>query len=805
MNNEYNYPDPSDSEIQSKLYRKREFYYHRANEQIEPKTYDEIKKYRDDICGKTMTYSDHQSLLQKFISPDTPYHGLLLFHNVGSGKTCAAIGIAENFKEQVIKYGTKIYILCQGPIIKEVWKNELINCTGTTYTREDNNRLALKEAFKYYKLMSFTSFYNKVLGQKIIDKENDNVKYKLTDEGEILRNISIDKIESLDNTLIIVDEAHNLTGNERGSALKKILDNSKNTKIILLSATPMKNFADDIIELINFIRPKNDQIQRDKVFTNDKNHLMKFKDDHSIEYLQKMCNGYVSYYKGTNPLTFAIQKDIGDISQNLLFTKVIKCEMSKYQYEVYKNAKLESEHDALEKKTLSVANFVFPNKLYGNDGIIKLINLLKYNKKDIFENLDINDKELTIDNFLYENNKKNLTGKIFNEKYLKHFSTKFYDCLQNIKNTKNTVFVYSNLVKTGVELFEEVLLQNGFLEYNKDNDYKISNDTICYKCHNRHINHTKENHQFSPSIFISVTGSNENNEETISNEKQKIIKDVFNNIENKEGKWIKVIIGSKVMNEGVTLENIGDLHILDVHYNLGRVFQVIGRGIRYCKHYKITNEENKFPEVRVYKYIIALKDELLVEEDLYRKAEIKYLLIKQVETILKGIAIDCPLNYNNNTFLDNIPDKKDCTKHKCTDVCNYIDCHYSCQDKKLNLDYYDKHRNIYKKINPKELDYGTFTLKLAKTEIDYAISKIKEMFKFKYIYLLDEIITYIKNSIQNNEKKELYDDFYIYKALDKLLPISENDFNNFTDIIYDKYNMKGYLIYRKKILYLPTI
>ena len=26
MNNEYNYPDPSDSEIQSKLYRKREFY-----------------------------------------------------------------------------------------------------------------------------------------------------------------------------------------------------------------------------------------------------------------------------------------------------------------------------------------------------------------------------------------------------------------------------------------------------------------------------------------------------------------------------------------------------------------------------------------------------------------------------------------------------------------------------------------------------------------------------------------------------------------------------------------------------------
>ena len=32
------------------------------------------------------------------MNTDTPYKGLLLFHQIGAGKTCAAISIAENFK-----------------------------------------------------------------------------------------------------------------------------------------------------------------------------------------------------------------------------------------------------------------------------------------------------------------------------------------------------------------------------------------------------------------------------------------------------------------------------------------------------------------------------------------------------------------------------------------------------------------------------------------------------------------------------------------------------------------------------------
>ena len=43
-----------------------------------------------------------------------------------------------------------------------------------------------------------------------------------------------------------------------------------------------------------------------------------------------------------------------------------------------------------------------------------------------------------------------------------------------------TVFVYSNLVKVGIEIFQEILLQNGYLEFNENQSYLISDNTIDY-------------------------------------------------------------------------------------------------------------------------------------------------------------------------------------------------------------------------------------------------------------------------------------------------------------------------------------
>jgi DNA polymerase III delta prime subunit len=97
---------------------------------------------------------------------------------------------------------------------------------------------------QFYKFLSYKSFYKRVLGEKIIEKkEGTKVTYRKTEEGEFERDVSVDRIYNLNNTLIIVDEAHNLTGNAYGEALKTVIQNSHNLKVLLIVFAESLNLA----------------------------------------------------------------------------------------------------------------------------------------------------------------------------------------------------------------------------------------------------------------------------------------------------------------------------------------------------------------------------------------------------------------------------------------------------------------------------------------------------------------------------------------------------------------------------------
>jgi superfamily II DNA or RNA helicase len=1069
MKKTYYYPEPSDPELQQKLYSKREFHYLKIKPRPDSNNKEEITKYRDNICSRNFSLHEHQISVSNFINPNTPYKGLLLFHGLGSGKcllgntmvyinnisnrldtiwarynnnnniytdneggewinihtrllvnsyhnntiiqkpivrlyrehiksyiktiefdnnnnnisctmihrlltpngwsnnlsigdmigtyennilkwtrikaisiikydgyvydleikdthnyvannivchnTCAGVAIAEKFKNQVQRYNTKIYILVSGPLIKENWKAHLVKCTGNTYIQQTNGnefindaekkkreREAQNNAMQYYKFLSYKSFYKRVLGEKIVESKTTkgskvSLSYRKNEEGEFERDISIDRIYNLNNSIIIVDEAHNLTGNSIGDALNYIIKKSTNLRIVLLTGTPMKNLADDIIPLLNFIRPQNSPIERDKVFNSHKNYLMDFVDG-GLEYLKKMASGYVSHVRGGDPYIFATKIDKGVIPNNMSFVKVIQCYMLPLQQNIYdeinKNMEMDDEeiddNFSLDKnrKTEAVANCIFPglsneNKkivgLHGVSGLTILRNQLKSYRSEINKKIKKDLLKITTntedDNFLYiSDNKKTITGKIFNIKYLKYFSIKFYTALKKLnrlvysKKGSGLAFIYSNLVRVGIEIFEQILIQNGYLEYTNKGSYNISDDTVCYFCGKKYSEHHIKNniksniksniepelepelepeiqpimseidneenqdedlsesssdyeinsdyenthkipsHMFRPATFITLTGMmNDDTGEFINEEKKHILDNVFNSLDNSDGKYIKFVLGSKVMNEGISLKNIKEVHILDVYFNLGRVDQVIGRGIRQCSHYSMLSETNFYPEVKVYKYVVSLRPELnsqsnqitrlSSEENMYRKAELKYTLIKKVERALKTVAIDCPLNMNGNIFKEEIKANKHCNekdKPKCPIECDNDKCDYVCDNSKLNYDYYDPDRQIYKMIDKDKLDYSTFNSDLLRNEIDYIKNKIKELYIFKYEYTLDHIIFNLKK-IYEAENKDHPDEFFIYKALDELIPITENDFNTFTDIIIDKYNKQGYLIY----------
>lgn len=847
----YSYPDPDDKDFQSQIYKKREYYNNKLQSRSAIVDYQDVKSYRDKECGdEKFQLQSQQSLLSNFLNPDTPFTGLLAFHGTGTGKTCSAFAIAENFKDQIKKHNTKIYILVSGPLIKEQWKNELVEkCAKETYLKDYTQNMgyfdevernkAIKQAkylaSQFYKIMSYRSFQKKVSGQKQIEykQSSDNTKkkiksYKKNADGELVRDIPIDKIDTLDDTLLIIDEAHNLTDNEYGEAVKKIIRNSKNLRVLLLTATPMKNLGDDLIELINYLRPEDDQIEKDKVFSGT-GYTMEFREG-GREYLKKMINGYVSHFRGANPLIFAEGVEEGEVPPGLIFTKVIRCFMSDFQKEAYRKV-LHVAEDTLDRKSQSVANFIFPGLneektglegYSGEEGINQIRNQLKTNKMQLLEmvnNKFIKGSKDNIHELLIDNDKrKSIGGSIFKIENLKQFSVKFHECLKNVndlvigKKGPGSVFIYSNLVKMGIELFKEVLMQNGYLEFSENNNYSMQDDTIDsmtgipYKDFDDKMN-------FHPATFMTFTGKTEETQDEIPETKMLMLKNFFNSANNKEGKYVKIVLGSRVMNEGITLANIKEVHLLDVYYNFGRVHQVIGRAIRRCVHYKITNEQNPYPKVNIYKYAVSLSEnELSAEEDLYRKAEFKYILVKDIERLIKEASFDCPLNYHGNIFPEEMEKYKNCItpneyvnlsaiqKEKaiiCPSACDFQKCTYKCFDDKLNREFYDEKEHTYKKISKNDLDYTTFTSNLKRNEVNYVKDKIKDLFKYKYVYTLNEMNDKIVSSY-TGEKAELFDEYFLHQALHELIPTSENDFNNFQDAIYDKYNVPGYLIYRSK-------
>jgi superfamily II DNA or RNA helicase len=850
---DFSYPEPNDPDFLAKIFKKREFYYYRVPQRNKMETYEEVEKYRALNCKKgEIEPREQQAILPNYISPNTSFRGVILMHGVGSGKTMSAIRIAEQFKEQVKKYNTKIYVVVPGPNTRENFKKELLTATGETYlkNKEDlkqmtkaevdrEKKAAIYTALQYYKILSYKTFYKKILGEKIVEKKivgDNKIKssYRKNTEGDYERELVVDRITNMNNSILIIDEAHNISGNEYGEALKKIIKNSENLRVILLTATPMINLSDEIVDLLNFIRPINDQIQRDKIFTSDRNYSMKIKPG-GLDYLKDKARGYISFYRGSIPYTFAQRVEKGIIPKGMLFTPVIKCFMEKFQYTAYIET-TKNFSDTLDRASSAASNFVFPglNKdktdlegFYSTNGITTVLSQLNTDgdKLRSLINKKIFDGKLSKaeeENFIYGDNKNSITGLILKSPYVKKFSTKFYTILQNLselvegKKGASTSFIYSNLVKAGgMELFGETLIQNGYLEYQEDStNYDIKDETIDYKTGLTYSEFKKQKKilsEFKPATFIIVTGGTDDSGEDIPEMKQKIIQEVFNNPDNSDGKYIKFVLGSRVMNEGVTLKNCSSVHIMDVFYNIPKVEQVIGRVIRMCVHQDVINDNNKYPKVNVYRYVVALNDmnssELSTDEILYQKAELKYLTIKEIERGLKEIAFDCPLLLHANMFPEELEEYKNCVpptqeniksgKQICPALCDFKSCDLKCDSSKLNEKYWDNKNNTYRKLQKEEINYNTFNDDLARYEVSLIKNKIKDLFRFKHVYMYNEIIDEIKNSFIEHQA-ELFEDYFLDQALEDMMPKSENDFNNYSDTVYDKYNRPGYLIQRGK-------
>ena len=123
------YPEIEDEQFLEKLLAKREF---RESKQSKITN----KMLEDDICKvQEFEYTPVQRFIAQFMSPDTPYNSMLLYHGVGVGKTCTAVLTAEAFLELTPK--NKVYILAP-PAIQAGFYRTIFDITRLKLGKDEN-------------------------------------------------------------------------------------------------------------------------------------------------------------------------------------------------------------------------------------------------------------------------------------------------------------------------------------------------------------------------------------------------------------------------------------------------------------------------------------------------------------------------------------------------------------------------------------------------------------------------------------------------------------------------------------------
>ncbi len=890
------YPTLDDPMFNVKIARHKEFF----NTQYDGKIHD-IKKQAMLLCDAEFELTPHQLFVKNFLSSQTPYNSLLLFHSLGTGKTCTSIGISEEMRSYMKQVGMKQRIMViASPNVQGNFRQQLFDetklvrindgreedalwniesCVGNSLLKEINptNMRGLKKEDivrqinsiinNYYLFMGYGQLMNYVI-KKVKVPPDQASKYS---EKQI-RDIETANIKRyFDNRLIIIDEVHNIriTDDNKdkkiGSMLMKIAKYSDNLHFVFLSATPMFNSYEEIIWLTNLmnLNDKRTTIETSEVFNNDGT----FKEARQLDdgtmsesgdaLLRRKLTGYVSYVRGENPYTFpyriypsvfdpehslqsisypTLQMNSKPIETPLKYINVYINKTGEYQKNGYINMinnlrkksmsyytktgdyrempsfeNMEAFGYSILSTPLELLNMIYPSpeldalmtkepstvineetidaeydiirSSVGKSGMSKV---MKY--KTTMSPLPIRD------NFEYLPEVEQKYGRIFAPDKIETYSAKIHNICQAIKKSKGIVLVYSQYIDGGLLPIALALEEMGFGRYCSNELYNkplmkksVADPIDAFTMKTKRELALMEEEAgeggavvkkpFKQAKYIIISG-----DKSFSPSNTKDVK-YSTNPANKEGEYVKVILISKAGSEGLDFKNIRQIHVIEPWYNMNRIEQIIGRGVRNLSHCSLPFEDRN---VEIYLHSTIMdSDEEAADLYLYRLAELKAIQIGKVTRLLKENAVDCILNISQTNFsvdrLNRLAANQNIELHLSsgktinykigdrpyTEICDYMpECEYKCSPSiEIN------NENLIQE------NYNTEYLKVNNAKL---VSKIKGLFKEKVFYTRNELINTI-NIVK------IYPPDQIYYALTTII-------NNKNEFLIDKYGRLGNLI-----------
>jgi len=280
-----------------------------------------------------MTYTPTQAFVSNFFTPSNPLKGMLLWHSVGTGKTCTAIATATSTFE---KQGYTILWVTRTTLKNDIWKNmfdqvchEIIKLKiendGIAIPSNNTDRMKLLSKSWRIRPMSYKQFSN------LVSKKNQIYETMVKINGTE---------DPLRKTLLVIDEAHKLYGGGDLSSLETpdmvalhaslmnsyIMSGENSVKLLLMTATPIQTDPMELIKLINLFKMPTKQMPDNfDVFSEeylDNNGI--FKPDRLHEFRNQIA-GHISYLNR--------EKDARQFSQpvvSLIQTDVYGKEILKY-------------------------------------------------------------------------------------------------------------------------------------------------------------------------------------------------------------------------------------------------------------------------------------------------------------------------------------------------------------------------------------------------------------------------------------------------------------------------------------------
>lgn len=577
------------------------------------------------LQGRTKALLRHQQLVKTYMSPGTGYNGILLVHDVGVGKTCTAVAIAEMYHATM----SKPAIVLTGVSLKAQWKEEIAgvgkaqyvsgawqlppSCAGDIYDRigsrvtiesrkmlEHSVHAAIRNRYEFYGYIEFNNKYRSIQSTET------------TVRNQLIR-------ETFSDRVIIVDEAHHLRSSqdtiEANEALNNIVRNTSNVKIVLLTATPMFDKASEIINLLNIMRLNDgrSELNVGDYFDGDGNLSNK-------DGLAQACRGYISYVRGGDPMTFPTQlspsvstgKPASSWPKRTLDGSVMKAPSSEMIELV--NSDASDLQETLMLKTVQEGGIQEDDD---NDMSTRQISTIVYpgDGKSVEDKLKQCVSGTMVDgNMQYREGFEGMFGKD-----MKKYSPKIATVLKYLSGCKGAAMVYTFWIPGGILPMAFALEEAG---YTRTEGPPLLNTS------------TPKNGK----KYAIITGKPE-----LTPDASKIqILNKMKDIKNADGSLISVVLVTQTVSEGVDLKNIREVHILDPWWNMGRPDQIIGRAARYMSHISLPESQRN---VTIYNHVCVLSDDRESVDHVYiRRALQKRLVISDVLEVIRSESVDCAFN-----------------------------------------------------------------------------------------------------------------------------------------------------------------